>query len=156
MDGSAIFVLHTITHTRYCYNWTFHCFPFLTPDILYMLHLFNRCYIKIVISLHAQPLTYHWYTQIKKACIRILWYNKRIQLQLVQLQGAMAPFTGQIRTSQEKKNPCLNRLAWQHLQMAERVCKVLWGACLRCLLNHWTDFKWLRPESVLLTVGWVM
>lgn len=30
---------------------------------------------------------------------------------------AMAPFTGQIRTSQEKKSPCPNR---QHLQMAER------------------------------------
>ena len=28
------------THTLYCYNWTFHCFP--TPDILYMLRLFNR------------------------------------------------------------------------------------------------------------------
>lgn len=25
-DGSAIFVRHTHTHTRYCYNWTFHCF----------------------------------------------------------------------------------------------------------------------------------
>lgn len=25
-DGSAIFVLHTTTHTRYCYNRTFHCF----------------------------------------------------------------------------------------------------------------------------------
>lgn len=38
--------------------------------------------------------------------------------------GAMAPFTGQIRTSQEreKRNPCPNR---QHLQMAERGCGVL-------------------------------
>lgn len=35
--------------------------------------------------------------------------------------GAMAPFTGQIRTSQEKQNPCPNR---QHLQMAESVCGV--------------------------------
>lgn len=33
MDGSAIFVLHTITHSLYCYNWTFHCFLLLTPDI---------------------------------------------------------------------------------------------------------------------------
>lgn len=30
-DGSAIFVLHIITHTLYCYNWTFHCFSFRTP-----------------------------------------------------------------------------------------------------------------------------
>lgn len=47
--------------------------------------------------------------------------------------GAMAPFS-QIRTSQEKRNPCPNR---QHLQMAESVCGVFWGACLRCRLNHW-------------------
>lgn len=49
-----------------------------------------------------------------------MYKNTAIQ-QKDSVAGAMAPFTGQIRTSQEKQNPCPDR---QHLQMAESVCGV--------------------------------
>lgn len=49
MDGSAIFVLHTITHSLYCYNWTFHCFLLLTPDI-FAPFVFVLFYMKTVIN----------------------------------------------------------------------------------------------------------
>lgn len=70
-------LLHT--HVRYCYKWTFHCFPFLTPDILYMLHLFNRCYNQnrdlapcTIIQLLLVHTNNNYNNNEKKACIRTL------------------------------------------------------------------------------------
>lgn len=59
-------------------------------------------------------------------------------------------------TRGEKRNPCPNRQPDSTYRWQREYVEYLWAACLRCLFNHWTDFKWLRPESVLLTVGWVM
>lgn len=66
MDGSAIFVLHTFTHTRYCYNWTFHCFPSLTPK--YIVIICSICLTVAISQLWPSSMHnhwYHWYTKSK-------------------------------------------------------------------------------------------
>lgn len=53
-DGSAIFVLHTITHTHYCYNWTFHCFLVPTLVELGMHHLVSKHATELAVSSRCQ------------------------------------------------------------------------------------------------------
>lgn len=161
MDGSAIFVLHTFTHTRYCYNWTFHCFPSLTPK--YIVIICSICLTVAISQLWPSSMHnhwYHWYTKSKKKAYQntVIQHKKGGGLHQMSLHKSMTQFTTQIRTARELKQKSLpkTRLAWQHLQMAEWIWRAFSEAYLRCWFNLSADFIGLRPKSSLLTVGWVM
>lgn len=145
MDGSAIFVLHTITHTLYCYNWTFHCFSvFFFSETRYIVYsplfqplLYQNCDLAPCTITQLSLVTHKEKKSKKKSMYKNTEIQQKDSVATGAVAGAMAPFTGQIRTSQERKEiPAQNR---QHLQMAERMWSIR-GVCLRCLLNHWTDF----------------
>lgn len=70
-----------------------------------MLHLLNRHYIKSVILLRAQSLKLSLVHTNKKSMYKNTVIQQKDSVITCTVAGAMAPFTGQIRTSQEKKIP---------------------------------------------------
>lgn len=145
----------TRRHTRYCYNWTIHCFLFCHQINWYMLLLFNRHYIKVLKSSGTHNHSFSSLVRTiknqqkkkkKKAHIRILWYNKRIQLQLVGLREAAAPRAGRTRTSRAHS---VDAPDWtdKHLLMAERTRRVLGTSLRRLRTPPLTDATWRRGQT---------
>lgn len=103
MDGSAMFVLHTITYTLLLQldlsmlsDNKYIVYAPLVQPLLYQNCDLAPCTIT-QLSLHTNKK--------KKSMYKNTVIQQKDSVANCMVAGAMAPFTGQIRTSQEKKIP---------------------------------------------------